>query len=117
MHSHPLHKICSLAGVASLLFVVSHAHASGFRLPEATTLGLALSNAVVANPEELGALAYNPAAMAFHEGINVSSGLLAVDPNSEVNNATGNHTSNVDSPVLIPGFYLMTSLTPNGARG
>lgn len=114
MHSHPLQKICFLAG---LLFIVSHAHASSFRLPEATPLGLALSNAVVANPEELGALAYNPAAMAFHEGININAGLMAVDPNTEVSNATSTHSSNVDSPVLIPGFYLMTSLTPQWSVG
>ncbi|MEX2365235.1 MAG: hypothetical protein WD601_01425, partial [Pseudohongiellaceae bacterium] len=41
----------------------SHAFASGFRIPEVSTVGTATSNALVANTTETGALAYNPAAM------------------------------------------------------
>ena len=112
MYSHPLYKALALILTAGLILALPNAQASGFRLPEASILGLGLSNAVVANPEELGALPYNPAAMSFHDGINLNAGLLFVDPNSEVNNATGNHSSNVDSPIVIPQFYLMGRLTP-----
>ncbi|HWQ94839.1 MAG TPA: outer membrane protein transport protein [Gammaproteobacteria bacterium] len=117
MYSHSLHKALALVLTAGFTLALSNAHASGFRLPEASTLGLGLSNAVVANPEELGALPYNPAAMSFHEGINLNAGLLFVDPNTEVNNATGNHSSNVDSPIIIPQFYLMDRLTPQWSVG
>ncbi len=119
MHSRPLSTTKTLVLMLSVGFALalSDAQASGFRLPEASTLGLALSNAAVANPEELGALPYNPAAMSFHEGINLNAGLLFVDPNTEVNNASGHHSSNVNTPIVIPQFYLMGRLTPQWSVG
>ncbi|MCL5801480.1 MAG: outer membrane protein transport protein [Gammaproteobacteria bacterium] len=110
-------KVSTLILATGLMLAILNAQAAGFRLPEASILGLGLSNAVVANPEELGALPYNPAAMSFHDGINLNARLLFIDPNSEVNNVTGNHSSDVDSPIVIPQFYLMGRLSPQWTAG
>jgi len=69
------------------------AMASGFSIPEVSALGTAMSNAVVANPEETGAFAYNPAAMGFHDRTSVSLGTLFIGPSFSVDTATGSHDS------------------------
>jgi long-chain fatty acid transport protein len=67
--------------------------AAGFSLPEASTAGIGLANALVANPEETGAFAYNPAAMAFHDTSSVSLGALLIGPSFSVRTASGEHDS------------------------
>lgn len=94
-----------------------HAHASGFRIPEASIAGLGTANALVANASEPGALAYNPAAMAFHEGITVVGGIIAIDPNLSVTTASGSHDSNVDSPFYAPSLYATGHVTPSVTWG
>lgn len=88
------------------------AQASGFRLPETSIAGLGTSNALVANAREPGALAYNPAAMAFHDGITVVGGLIAIDPNLSVTTASGDHDSDVDSPFYAPSLFMTGHFTP-----
>ena len=61
----PISLVLSLT-LASII-LVNGAAASGFRIPEVSIAGLASSNALVADTETPGALAYNPAAMAFHD--------------------------------------------------
>src|SRR5688572_16393822 len=70
--------------------------AAGFRLPDASIAGLATGNAVVANPEEIGAMPYNPAAMAFHKGTTLAGGGLLFWSNMETTNANGK--SSIDVP-------------------
>jgi long-chain fatty acid transport protein len=84
------------------------ANASGFRVPESSIAGLGTANALVANPEELGALVYNPAAMAFHEGNNLVAGVIAVEPDTQVTNSAGTSESDPDSPFFLPSLYFMT---------
>jgi long-chain fatty acid transport protein len=89
------------------------AQASGFRLPEASIAGLGASNALVANAVEPGALAYNPAGQAFHDGITVVAGVIAIDPNLSVTTATGgSRDSDVDSPFYPPNLYVTGHITP-----
>jgi len=57
----------------------SRVQASGFSVPELSTAGLSLSNALVANPEELGAIPYNAAAMGFHDKSSLSLGALFIN--------------------------------------
>jgi len=73
--------------------LVTTASASGFRLPEISTAGTALSNALVANPDLPGALPYNPAAMAFHERGQLLVGVTLVQPDISVKPDTGNASS------------------------
>lgn len=80
------------------------AMASGFSLPEVSTLGTGMSNAVVANLEETGALAYNPAAMGFHDRTSVSLGALSIGPSFSVDTATGHHNSASADWVAAPLF-------------
>jgi long-chain fatty acid transport protein len=67
--------------------------AAGFSLPEASTAGIGLANALVANPEEIGAFAYNPAAMGFHDTSSVAAGVIMIAPSFTVQTATGSHDS------------------------
>ena len=61
------------------------ATASGFRLPELSITGTALSSAIVANPDLPGALPYNPATMAFQKGGQVIAGVVFIRPDISVN--------------------------------
>lgn len=105
-------RAASSAAIATgLLFGGGLAQASGFRVPEVTVSGLGTSNALVANDKELGALPYNPAAMSFHQGTNLVSGLVIIEPNTAVSNSTGSYESNPNSPFYLPNFYLMGHVT------
>ena len=53
-------------------------NASGFSVPEMSTAGLALSNAMVANTREVGAIPYNPAVMAFLKDGSAGAGTLLI---------------------------------------
>ena len=106
----------------SILFLAftSASHASGFSVPGGLSIaGLGTSDSLVANPDEIGALAYNPAAMSFHEGTNLVLGLTAVWPDSKVTPEGGNNriSDNPDSPIFIPNMYLMSAVTDNWSLG
>ncbi|WP_297375144.1 outer membrane protein transport protein [Acidiferrobacter sp.] len=75
---------------ASLIVVagLGAAHASGFAISELSITGLSESDALVANTYSLGALAYNPAAMAFHKG-GYDLGLLGIYDHTQVTPAGG----------------------------
>jgi len=82
----------------------SQSHASGFAIPELSVAGMGMSNALVANPEEIGAFAYNPAAMAFHEGSSINIGAIGVVPDLSVRTASGSHDSRGKDWVAVPTF-------------
>jgi len=74
----------ALTGGLGFLLVHSGAQASAFNIPEASTAGIGLANALVANPDERGAFAYNPAAMGFHVGSGIALGTAFINPNFSV---------------------------------
>ena len=96
-------------GVAVIVgaLVAPAAQGSGFRIPELSLSGLSEGNAQVADDKEIGALAYNPAAMSYHPGTHAAAGLVVIDPNLRVNTASGSHDSENRSPVYVPNFYAM----------
>jgi len=110
------HTLKVLIG-AALAGTALTAHASGFRLPEASLAGLGTSNALVANAQEPGALAYNPAAMAFHDGTTVVAGLIAIAPDMSVTTSTGSHDSDVDSPFYVPNLFATGHISPTVTWG
>lgn len=82
------------------------ASASGFRIPEISTAGTALSNALVANPDLPGALPYNPAAMAFHEKGQLLVGVVVVQPDISAKTDVGNNSkSKGKSTIPIPNVF------------
>lgn len=115
MHSRQ-HTLNILIG-AALAGTALTAHASGFRLPEASLAGLGTSNALVANAQEPGALTYNPAAMAFHDGTTVVAGLIAIAPDISVTTASGAHDSDVDSPFYVPNLFATGHISPTVTWG
>ncbi len=84
--------------------------ASGFAVPELSTAGLSLSNALVANPEELGAIAYNSAAMAFHDQSSISLGALFINLNLSVENAAGKSDSDTPQWMTAPIFQAVAKV-------
>lgn len=70
--------------VATMVVSGGLAQASGFAVPELSLAGLGLSNALVANIREPGAIPYNPAATAFLGEGSVGAGLLFIHPSNSV---------------------------------
>jgi len=83
----------AVACAAATVLTTQQSQASGFGIPELSVLGIGTSNALVANPDEPGAIAYNPAAIAFHPQSVWSAGVLFINPNFSVRTATGKHDS------------------------
>ncbi|MGB5834240.1 MAG: porin [Thiohalocapsa sp.] len=81
---------------------ISIGHAEGFALPELSVAGLGTANAMVANPDELGAFPYNPAAMAFHEQSSLAIGALFVNPNFSVKTGSGKNDSSGSDWIVPP---------------
>jgi long-chain fatty acid transport protein len=111
------HRSLKVLVGAALAGTALTTHASGFRLPEASLAGLGTSNALVANAQESGALAYNPAAMAFHDGTTVVAGVIAIDPDISVTTSTGDHDSNVDTPFYVPNLFVAGHASPTVTWG
>lgn len=115
-HRVPFKRLLSVAVLASLSAAPA-VHASGFRIPEASIAGLGSANALVADATDPGALAYNPAGMGFHDGMSLTAGVIAIDPNISVITATGPHDSSVDSPFYVPTLFLMGKINPQWSWG
>jgi long-chain fatty acid transport protein len=103
-------RLQKLAAAVGLAIASPTVLASGFMIPELNATGIGLSNALVANPEQIGAIPYNPAAMGFHKGHNLSGGAMLLFPDMQVTTATGAHESGGDDPVFIPHFQGMFSV-------
>jgi long-chain fatty acid transport protein len=81
------------AVLAGIVAQVPAVHGAGFEVPEVSTAGLGLANALVANPEERGAFPYNAAAMGFHADSSIALGTLLIAPTFTVDTASGKHDS------------------------
>lgn len=94
------------------------ANASGYRLPEVSVTGLGTGDALVANAEEPGAIAYNPAAMAFHGGSWASAGVVLIHAEQRVTPTGGNTVkSDNDAATPLPHLYTMAPLGERGRWG
>lgn len=91
-------------GALGTVVTTGEAYASGFALPDSSAAGIATTNAVVANPELLGAITYNAAAMGFHDSSSVSLGGFVIGPSFSVTTASGKHDSNSADWTLLPNF-------------
>ncbi|MES9971512.1 MAG: OmpP1/FadL family transporter [Candidatus Thiodiazotropha sp.] len=111
------HTLLALACGTAMLPLGQTVQASGFAVPELNITGLALSNAMVANPDSLSAIAYNPAAMAFHEGKAIELGLLLVEPDLSVDTGSGTVDSEANESVAIPAFTAFTQLNETWSLG
>lgn len=117
--SHPYSRIAAVCTLASLSVATAPAWASGFRLPEASIAGLATSNALVANEKLLGAIPYNPAAMAFHDGTHVIAGAMLVQPDLSVTPEEGGPkiTSGGKDNIVVPNVALTARLDEQWSWG
>ena len=98
----------------------SVSHASGYNIPGGLSIaGLGTADALVANPEEVGALAYNPAAMSFHKERILVLGLMAIWPDSKVTPEGENNSisDDPDEPIIVPNLYLMSPVLDNWTIG
>ena len=104
-------------GAMGTLVTVGSAYASGFALPDSSAAGIATTNALVANPEELGAIPYNPAAMGFHEGSSVSLGGFTIGPRFSVTTDSGKHGSEGADWTLLPFLQAAFKVTDQWRLG
>ncbi len=94
------------------------AHASGFAIAELSIAGLSEADAMVANTYSLGALAYNPAAMAFRKG-GYNLGLLGIDDHTQVAPAGGTGAVVATTPhwQTIPDLFWADTIAPHTRFG
>ncbi len=86
------------------------AMASGFRLPEVSVTGTALSNALVANPDLPGALPYNPAVMAFQKQGELIVGTVIVQPDISVAQSGNSARSQGKDTIPIPNMFVTSHI-------
>lgn len=106
----PNKRISLLAAALTTTFGISSAQASGFRVPEISVLGMGTSNALVANTDELGALPYNPANMAFHDKNGLVAGLTYIGYDLKVDTTSqgGQPTDSTGAESFwVPNLYFM----------
>jgi long-chain fatty acid transport protein len=96
---------------------VQLASASGFAVSELSAAGLGTANALVANPNEVGAFAYNPAAMAFHDQSSVALGAIFINANLAVDTANGRHDSENPEWLTAPVFQAAAKLSDRWRAG
>jgi len=109
MHQ-PDKKITLLATAITATLGISTAQASGFRVPEISVLGTGTSNALVANTNELGALPYNPANMAFHDKNGLVAGVTYIGYDLKVDTTVqggGSFDSTGKDSFWVPNLYAM----------
>ncbi len=103
------------------LFYVQQSIAGGFRVPESSVEGIALSNALVANPTLTDAFTYNYAVMGFHEGITLSLGGMGIITDSSVTpsapNAAIGRVDNESDDALLPSLYFMQQINHRWSWG
>ncbi|MCB1735334.1 MAG: outer membrane protein transport protein [Gammaproteobacteria bacterium] len=89
------------------LLAATAVQAGGFRLPDVSAVGVAVANALVANPNEDGAIPINPAAMSFLPGNGVvAGGAMLIDFGTEVTR-TGTTVESDSNPwAVVPSFYV-----------
>ncbi len=94
------------------------AHASGFALAELSIAGLSEADALVANTASMGALAYNPAAMAFHKG-GYDLGLLGIDAHTQVTptGGTGSVVATTPHWETMPNLFWADKIAPHTRFG
>lgn len=107
-HTHDSSLSRSILIATGMLLGSSTALASGFRIPEVSTVGIGTSNALVANTSETGALAYNPAAMSFHDADAINAGITRITYEPHVTPDSGTATDSTGEDTFwIPNAYFM----------
>lgn len=98
--------------------LISTASASGFRLPELSVAGTALSSAVVANPDLPGALPYNPSLMPFQQKGQLLAGLVLIQPDISVDPTLGNKTtSQGKDSITVPNLFVSRPINQQWSWG
>ena len=101
-----MRRLSALIPAAALLAAPT-AEAGGFRLPDVSAVGVAVANALVANPAEDGAIPLNPAAMSFQPGNGVvGGGTMLIDFGTEVTRAGSTVESDSNPWAVVPSFYV-----------
>ncbi|NEX21972.1 porin [Thiorhodococcus mannitoliphagus] len=117
MMNHRVARSVALLIAAGAFGAQNTALGAGFMLPEASVAGVGTSNALVANPEEVGAFAYNPAAMGFHEASSIAVGTVLINPNFSVETASGSHDSQGAEWVALPMIQAAIKLNDSWRLG
>lgn len=110
-------RLLKTAGLLTGVILAPQAVASGFAVPEISAAGVGTANALVANPIERGAVAYNPAAMGFHNESWLSVGTLLIGPDFSVDTANGSHDSAGADWLVAPMIQAAISIDDRWSAG
>ncbi|GAB0150189.1 MULTISPECIES: OmpP1/FadL family transporter [unclassified Marichromatium] len=117
MFQRQLPHAVALTAAVGAFAVQAPAQAAGFALPEASIAGLGTANAMVANPDETGAFAYNPAAIAFHDNSSIAVGGLLISPSFSVRTASGEHESQGADWLATPQMQIAARINERWSLG
>ena len=117
MIDHRIARPMALLLAASAYGAAQPALGAGFMIPEASVAGIGTSNALVANPEETGAFAYNAAAMGFHDSSSIAIGTTFIGPSFSVDTASGSHESHGADWAVLPMIQAAVKLSPQWRLG
>jgi long-chain fatty acid transport protein len=92
-----------------LMLGFTGASGSAFNVPELSVAGIGMSNALVANPDERGAFAYNAAAMGFHDGSSIALGAAFIGPRFSVTTDRKHDGEGADW-LIAPMIYAMAQV-------
>jgi len=99
------------APLALCLLSPTTVSASGFRVPEISTAGVATANAIVANSSIAGAMAYNPAIMTYHPDNTLVFGLTKLDFDLSVKTAGTTKNNIGEDSFIIPNIYYVKDIS------
>jgi long-chain fatty acid transport protein len=94
-------SICTIL----MALILAGIHSTSFALPHRSAAGIALTNSLVANTQDIYALAYNPSVAVFHENPSVSKTLMLLKPSMGVTPEGGVYKEGQSKDtVLVPGL-------------
>ncbi|MCW8911680.1 MAG: outer membrane protein transport protein [Gammaproteobacteria bacterium] len=103
------------------VLVFKSGFSAGFIIPESSVEGIALSDAMVANPDSAGAFTYNYSSMVFSDSDKVSLDLIGVSVDTTVSPLSPNietaKVANQASDAVLPSVYLTQKITDQYSWG
>jgi len=103
------------------ILVYRSGFSAGFIIPESSVEGIALSDAMVANPDSAGAFTYNYSSMMFADSHKASFDLIGVSVDTSVSpllpNLEKGKVDNQASDAVLPSVYLNQKITDQYSWG
>ena len=117
MSNDPIALSVRAALAGALTVVTPGLQAAAFQVAELSVAGIGLANAMVANPTDLGAIAYNAAAMGFQTQSALTAATLFIFPDDKVTTASGTHEGQGEDAIFVPALQAMLKINSDWSLG